>query len=215
MTVRDGEASEGAPALAAQLAEAQARLREVDHRVKNDLQLIASVFVLQMRQLPEGPEREIVAGALARVGAVSAVHRRLDVGGDPHRFAAAGLIRDLTEEATTPRRDVEVTLELAPLVLAARQAAPLALIASELIRNGVKHAFPGRAGTIEVALWSADGMVRLSVRDNGVGLPPGAVAPRGFGLTLASLLAKQLRGELEIGAAHPGLRAVVRFPEAP
>lgn len=213
MTAKDGEAGGDAHALAAQLALAQGRLRELDHRVKNDLQLIASVFVLQMRHLGEGPERELVAGALGRVSAVSAVQRRLDVGGDPTHVEVSGVIRDLAEEATASRRDVEVALELSPLTLAARQAAPLALIANELIRNGVKHAFPARAGTMQIGLWSADGTVRFSVRDNGVGAPSGIDQARGFGLTLAGLLARQLRGELEIDGGHPGLRAVVRFPQ--
>lgn len=215
------DSTEGGPpdraggGLEAELAQATARLREVDHRIKNDLQLIASVFVLQMRKLPEGPEREIIRGALERVGAVSAVHRRLDVTADPKQFEASGLVRDVVEEAVGAARrdDIRVELDLSPVSVPTRQAAPLALIVGELVRNALKHAFPDRPGVLRVSLSAADGIARLSVRDDGGGLPAG-LPPGGFGAMLVALLAQQLRGEFEIAAADPGVTAVVRFPES-
>src|SRR5665213_1284379 len=152
-----------------------ARLREVDHRIKNDLQLINSIFVLQQRKTPEGPEREIVRGALDRVGAVSAVHRRLDVMDDPKRFEASDLLRDLAEDAVgnARREDVRLELDLSPVEVATRQAAPLALILGELVRNSLKHAFPGCPGAIRVTFGAEGNLVRLTVQDDGVGLPAG------------------------------------------
>ena len=203
--------------LEAQLAEVTSRLREADHRIKNDLQLINSIFVLQLRNMPAGPERDLVRAALERVGAVSAVHRRLDVMDDPKHFEASGLVREMVEEAISGARrpDVRVDLDLAPVTVPTRQAAPLALIVGELMHNGLRHAFPGRPGAIRVGFRSADGVIRLSVADDGVGLAPGCLAPSGFGTTLVALLAQQLRGEVEVRAAAPGLRIVVSFPESP
>lgn len=211
-----GGVPENAGGLEAELAQATARLREVDHRIKNDLQLIASVFVLQMRRLPEGPEREIVRGALERVGAVSAVHRRLDVTADPKQFETSRLVRDVVEEAVGAARrdDIRVELDLSPVTVPTRQAAPLALIVGELVRNGLKHAFADRPGTLRVSLSAADGTVRLSVCDNGAGLVSGVRPPGGFGTTLVALLAQQLRGEFEIAQTDPGVTAIVRFPES-
>lgn len=215
MTEPDDEGQAGAgriAALEAELARAQARLREVDHRFKNDLQLIASVFVLQMRRLPEGEARSWARNALARVSAVAAVHRRLDVVGDPKRFEVSAVVRDLAEEALAAARrdDLVLALDLEPVHVPARQAAPLAIVTGELVRNAVGHAFAEGPGVLNVALTSEDGSITLEVRDDGCGL---ADAPPGFGLALVGLLAQQLRGRFEIAAANPGVRAVLRFPE--
>jgi len=202
--------------LEAEAARLHARLREVDHRIKNDLQLINSVFVLQLRKTPEGPEREIVRGALERVAAVSAVHRRLDVTDDPRAFEASVLLRDLAEDAvgTGRREDVRLQLDLTPVAIPTRQAAPLALVLGELVRNSLKHAFPGRPGVIRVAFGPAGERVRLAVSDDGVGLPEGLAAPRGFGATLVALLVQQLRGEVAVEPGRPGLATVVSFPRS-
>ena len=200
--------------LEAEAARLTARLRELDHRIKNDLQLIASVFVLQTRRTPEGPERELVKSSLARVSAVAAVHRRLDVLGDAARLEVSGLVRDLVEEAVAGarREDVRAELTLEPVTLPARQAAPLAMIIGELVRNALAHGLADRPGRVEVSLGAKAGEVELVVRDDGVGLGD---APRGFGLTLTGLLAQQLRGALEVTDAKPGVRATVRFPATP
>ena len=216
-TSQGGDAAGGAPVharLEADLDRAQARLLEVDHRIKNDLQLIASVLILQLRRLPEGPQRTAIRGALERVNAVAAVHRRLDVAGDPAHLEASALVGDLVQDVLSAvrRPDVALRLDLAPAVIPARQAAPLALVTGELVRNALRHAFPDRPGEIEVAFGPEAGALRLSVRDDGVGLPPGQDAPAGFGASLVALLTQQLRGSFAVGAAHPGVRAVVRFP---
>ena len=202
--------------LEAQLARTTAILRELDHRIKNDLQLIASVFVLQGRRLPPGPQRDAIREALARVNAVSAVHRRLDPVRDPARLQAADLVRDLVADAASEagREDIRVEFDLPALSIPARQAAPLALIVSELIRNALTHGFPDRGGAVAVALGASDGAIQLAIRDDGVGMPEGAGSGGGFGIALVGLLAQQLRGKFEIGGARPGVRAVVRFPQA-
>jgi two-component sensor histidine kinase len=200
--------------LSADLDRAQTRLLEVDHRIKNDLQLLTSVLVLQLRRLAEGPERTAIRGALERINAVAAVHRRLDVAGDPARFEASALIGDLARDVLSAERrdDVELRMDLVPTLVPARQAAPLALITGELMRNALRHAFPGRPGEMELSFGPDSGAIRLSVRDDGVGLPPGVAAPAGFGASLVALLAQQLRGTFEVAPAYPGLHAVVRFP---
>lgn len=208
--------SDGEADAAIELERMTVRLRELDHRVKNDLQLIASVLVLQLRGLPEGPERTAIRSALERVNSVAAVHRRLDVSGDPAHFEVSGMIRDLCEEITAgARRDeVRLTLDLWPTVVPSRQAAPLALITGELVRNALRHAFPERPGEIEVSLRPEAGMLCLSVQDDGIGLASADEAKRGFGAKLVALLAQQLRGTFELADAEPGVRAAVRFPEA-
>jgi two-component sensor histidine kinase len=218
MATTDGDGSASAAqasGLEGELERAQRRIRELDHRIKNDLQLISSVFVLQLRKLPEGEARDAIRGVLERINAVAAVHRRLDVGDDPGHFELSGLIRDVAEEAAGAARrgDVALRLELEPVTTPSRQAAPLAIITGELVRNAFRHAFPGRGGQVTVRLGKAEGGLELAVEDDGVGLADGA-APAGFGTTLAALLAQQVRGKLEITGRDPGVCALVRFPES-
>jgi two-component sensor histidine kinase len=200
--------------LEAALAATHEQLRELDHRIKNDLQLIASLFMLQMRRASPGPERDLVRGALDRVNAVLAVHRRMSPGRDMGRMDAAALVREVAEEAfgAVRREDVWPEFDLAPFTIPSRQAAPLALIVGELVRNALRHAYPSQGGRVVVRLAHAAGRVELLVADDGVG--GGEDATHGFGATLVGLLAQQLRGEFERSDAAPGLRAVVRFPEA-
>jgi two-component sensor histidine kinase len=200
--------------LEAELAAVKEQLRELDHRIKNDLQLVASVFLLQLRRAAPGPERDAVRAALERINCVLAVHRRLDPAHDAGRMDVAPLVGDVAEEivGAARREDVHVSLDVAPLVLPCRQAAPLALIAGELVRNALRHAFPDRGGQITVRLGGHDGTVELSVADNGVGRRTDQAG--GFGSTLVALLSQQLRGEFKHEDAAPGLRALVRFPES-
>lgn len=202
--------------LEAELAEARERLLDVDHRIKNDLQLVASLFVLQLRRLPPGPEREAVKGAFERLNAVMAVHRRFDAAA-PKRMTVDALVRDVAEEAAAAarREDVQLRLSLEPVSVPSRQAAPLALITGELVRNALRCAFPERPGAIDVELRARDGSVELCVRDDGDGLGEDFEPGRGFGTALVGLLAQQLRGGFEIGHAGSGVRAVVRFPQSP
>jgi two-component sensor histidine kinase len=216
MVAADNEGPEARiAALEAELAVARRRLSELDHRIKNDLQLVASVFVLQLRKLPEGAERTAVKAALERINAVAAVHRRLDAGEDPTLFEASALVRDVAEEAanSAKRDDIRLELELEPVRVPSRQAGPLAIITGELVRNAVRHAFPDRPGAVDVAFGRVGEEARLAVRDDGVGLADGH-KPDGFGMTLAGLLVQQLRGTYEVTPADPGVRVVVRFPAA-
>lgn len=199
--------------LEAKLARATAGLRDLDHRIKNDLQLIASVFTMQIRRLPPGLQREAVRDALARLSAVTAVHRRLNPLYD--RLDAAALVRDLVGEAASElgREDIHIAFDVAPVEIPTRQAAAFALIVGELVRNALAHAFPGRSGVVTVDLDASAGEVRLTVRDDGVGLLGGAGSTSGFGTTLVGLLTQQLRGAFEIAEAKPGVSAMVRFPQ--
>ncbi|MBS0362471.1 MAG: sensor histidine kinase [Proteobacteria bacterium] len=185
-------------------------LREVDHRVKNNLQMIASLIQLQARRTEEDAVRSALHTVLGRVGAVATVHRRL-FQGDPHLFEASDFLRDLTGDlaAQAGRDDVQISLDLEPVSLPAASGAPFALIANELLDNALRHGCPpGRECGIAVRLDGEDGC-RLSIADGGAGL---GGRPDGFGLTVARLLCRQLHAELSIEDAQPGLRVTVAIP---
>jgi two-component sensor histidine kinase len=190
--------------------EAMALLHDVDHRVKNNLQLIASLIQLQARRSTDPTARAALKSVLERVNAVATVHRRL-FQGDVNRFEAADFLRDLCSDllAAVARDDVSIALSLEPVQLPSASAAPFALIANELIGNALKHAFPDRGGRLSVSLVEKAGACILTLVDDGVGLTD---APPGFGLSLARLLCQQLHAELELGAGEAGFTAIVRTP---
>lgn len=187
-------------------------LREIDHRVKNDLQLISSLILLQSRRVDSELARHALKTMLARVNAVATVHRRLRLGEDSQQFDVAPFIRDLAGDLALAagRDDVQITLELNPVTIRASAAAPLALVTNELVGNALKHAFPvGRGGHVAISLKEADGACVLSVSDDGQGM---GEAKKAFGLTIVDLLCQQLRASLEVIPDAPGVRAVVRAP---
>jgi len=193
-------------------AEALALLQEVDHRIKNNLQLIGSLIQLQARRTTDPAAQGALKAVLARVSAVATVHRRL-FQGDVQRFAVADFLRDLCGDlaAGAGRDDIAFSLHFEPVELPAAAAAAFALVAQELIGNALKHAFPpGRPGQITVTLQETAGSCVLCVADDGTGLSD---APPGFGLSLVRLLCQQLHAELDLGAPHgPGARIVLRTP---
>ena len=200
--------------LEAALASKDALLREVDHRVKNNLQLISSLMLLQSRRMDDEVARQALKTMLERVNAVATVHRRLFQGEDSQRFDVSAFIRDMAGDLALAagRDDVRITLDLAPLTIPASMAAPFALVLNELVGNALKHAFPGQGGVIAISLATSDDGSILSVCDDGCGMGD---APQGFGRTIVNLLCRQLRSGLEIAPGPPGVRATVRMPPSP
>lgn len=195
-----------------------ALLREVDHRVKNNLQLISSLVLLQSRRTKDDAVQAALKGVLERVNAVATVHRRLFQREDIERFDLSQFIRDLANDLAVGARRPEVTLrlDLDPTEVAANQAAPAALVINELVSNALKHAFPdGRAGVIDIRIRRTPRGFDLVVEDDGVGLPGAEDDIRGFGLTIANLLCRQLHATLTFEAAQPGVQATVRLESQP
>jgi PAS domain S-box-containing protein len=200
------------------LQQKSALLHEVDHRVKNNLQLISSLLLLQSRRVQDETARAVLRGMLERVSAVATVHRRLFQSEDMERFDVSEFVRDLTGDlvAAGRRPEVRIRLDLERAEVAASQAAPAALIINELIGNALKHAFPEeRSGIVDVGIRRRGAGFELSIADDGVGLPAPEDTIRGFGLTIAHLLCKQLRAELSFEATQPGVRALVRLTKGP
>ena len=194
------------------LARKTALLREVDHRVKNNLQLISSLMLLQSRRTDDEAARHALKTMLERVSAVATVHRRLFQGEDSQAFEVADFIRDLAGDLALAagRDDVRITLDLDPVTIPASAAAPFALVLNELVGNALKHAFPaGQGGVVAVSVAKADGAYVLTVSDDGQGM---GGAKQAFGLTIVGLLCQQLRAGFEVVSDGPGVRAMIRAP---
>lgn len=200
------------------LQQKTALLHEVDHRVKNNLQLISSLLLLQNRRVTDPAVKDSLRGMLERVSAIATVHRRLFQNDDVERFDVSAFVRDLVSDmmGAARRDDVTVRLDLERIDIAAAKAAPLALVINELFSNALRHAFPpqamqGRIGEIFVGITRQDTDFRIEITDNGVGVVNSA-SSGGFGLTIVQLLCQQLKARSETTPADPGTRVVVYLP---
>lgn len=205
--------AEGQTETDAALERLAARRRESEHRVKNTLQLISSIVLLQGRRSQDEAARQALRAVQQRVSAVSVAHRQVTWGETGEQVDAAALVRELVGDlaSSAGRDDVTIDLDLETAVLPGRSGAPLALLVSECVGNALRHAFPpGRPGRIQVLLRQAGGELELTVADNGVGMS--GAPSQGFGLSVVQLMTQQLRGQLRQEPAQPGLRLVVTIP---
>jgi PAS domain S-box-containing protein len=192
--------------LQSSLAEKELLVREIHHRVKNNLQVIASLLRLESRSVTDARALRSFEDSLQRVRAMALLHERLyrssDLGsvdlGDYFHELAVTLVRTNAVD----RSRVQLTFACEPVSISMDYAVPCGLIANELVGNALKHAFPGdRRGAITVALKrSADGSLLFSVADNGIGLPDTLDIrnTESFGLQLVMLLVDQVQGALRI-----------------
>ena len=209
------EHDERARDLQAALDQKTALLHEVDHRVKNNLQVISSLILLKARRTADPTTRGALNSMAERIGALSAVHRLLYSVGDVSRFDLKDFVADLAEDlaATVEPERIALSVDVASVAVPASKAAPLALLVHELATNAVRHAFPdGRSGYLSIRARLEDGALRLAVEDNGIGIAAGTPNPEGFGRTLVEMLVRQMRGSIAWDDLHTGTRAAITIP---
>ncbi len=197
------------------LDQKSALLHEVDHRVKNNLQVVSSLVLLKARQSPDEATRRVLHNMAERISALSTVHRLLYPEGDVSRFDLKEFIGDLTADLMTalPKDQIRLDLDVAPVTVSAAKATPLALLLNEIVGNSLKHAHPdGERGQVSIRVMKLDGDVRIVIEDDGIGLKAQDASGRGFGTTLIEMLVRQLRAHIEWEDAQPGTRAVVTVP---
>ena len=190
-------------------------LHEVDHRVKNNLQMISSLIYMQSREVHDPEAKQSLARMQERIEALGTVHQRLYQSGDVTRFDIAEFVRDLVPDlmSGSGRDDIAVDLQLSPVDLPAEKAASAALMINELLTNVLKHAFGNRPGRLQVAIARLDDDFRITVEDDGVGMPAAILDGGGnFGTRLVAILARQLQARIQWLPAHPGTRVEINLP---
>ena len=197
-------------------AEANQRtlLVELNHRVKNNMQMLYSLLLAAERDASSEEARSIIADAAQRVAAMSAAQRLLYSDGNARSVRAEELLRAVCAGARQTVGDsVEIVIEADDCRLANDTALPLALILNELLTNSVKYAFKNRkTGTIKATLKCCGRDIVLSVEDDGPGFEPRETGRLSSGLGLVRGLAGQLGGTFTVSQG-PGARCQLSFPE--
>jgi two-component sensor histidine kinase len=200
---------------AALAAEREMLLREVNHRVGNSLQIIASLLHLQANSASDDDVKVALTNAMGRVAAVAQVHRRLYTSHDLksvllNQYLEA-LLEDLRRSAEGNRMS-RLTLKAETMEIDPDRAVAIGIIVNELVMNAVKYAYPEGAGPIHVDLTADGEEILLTITDDGVGLNV-KVDPRstGMGQRIVNAMANKLDATVERDPAHSGTRIVLRF----
>ncbi len=200
------------------LREKEVLLREIHHRVKNNLQVVSSILRLARKSVEHPQLRSVFDETSARVLTMALVHEQLCRTEDLGSVDFAAQLRELCGLAQRSSRvesdRVRVILKAESLVLEMDQAIPLGLIANELLTNAFKHAFSGgRSGSVQVSLTRHGSELELSIKDDGKGLPKDfdLSTTSSLGMRIVTRLGKQLRGHIST-RRDGGSEFVVRAP---
>jgi two-component sensor histidine kinase len=205
---------------AALAAERELLLREVNHRVGNSLQIIASLLHLQASSAAQEDVKAALTSAMGRVAAVAQVHRRLYTSHDLKNVLLnqylESLLDDLRRSAEGNRMS-RLTLTSAPIEIDPDRAVAIGIIVNELVMNAVKYAYPDGSGPIHVDLRADGDELELSIADDGVGdngKENVRTDPRstGMGQRIVSAMAAKLEASVERDPEHKGTRIMLRFP---
>ena len=217
MTLRKQQAR-----LAAAVDQQELLMQEIHHRVKNNLQIVASLLNLQASRIRQPAARAEFQSARDRVRALATLHRHLYAHGEVHTINMREFLIELCGQLFQAMGEkagerLQLEIEAPELKMSSDQAVPLALIVTEAVSNAVKYAFPGgRRGAISVHLTADLDHAELEIRDDGVGIPAGRVETEagtrdGIGIQLIRGFARQLGATLEVGEAD-GTRYKVSMP---
>ena len=200
----------------AALEQQQMLLHEVNHRVKNSLQLVSSLLRLQARRIPDPAARRQLEDATTRISTIAHIHQRLYRDQDIKKINFGAFLSELCADLQASASHCALEVKAPNFPVTTDRAIPLALVVNELVTNAFKYAYPaeGSGGRVSVAVDLKDGEIAITVKDDGVGLPEGfSVAGGGnLGMILIGSLLAQLSGRIETGDNAPGTCFTVTVP---
>jgi two-component sensor histidine kinase len=199
----------------ARLVTSAAVVREMHHRIKNNLQTVAMLMQLQLPEADRLETRAVLLTNIHRIRGIAAVHEILSEQG--FRLVNVRAVLERIAQMTMtgvgrPHQAVSIAVHGDNLLLPSRAATALAVVVNELVQNSLEHAFVGRdAGRIDISLARTPDALLIVVRDDGIGLPD--ELPRSLGLEItAALVADDLRGELQFVRRPVGAEVRIRLP---
>jgi two-component sensor histidine kinase len=197
-------------------------IKEVHHRVKNDLQTVAALLRMQARRAQTDEARSALSEAVNRILSIAVIHEFLsdqDSRIINIRDMAQRILNQMQAGVLGPSRDIHLQLKGPNIFLTARQATSCALVINELLQNALEHGYDlrGSAGTISLNLEDGGDRVTLRVHDDGRGLPDDFDLERvdSLGLRIVRMLVTEdLNGTIEM-QSDSGVSAIVNFPKIP
>lgn len=190
-------------------------LKEIHHRVKNNLEIVSGLLSLQSAQINDPNITEAIQKSQQRVQSMSMIHQKLYQGKSLANIEMKDYFLNLGTfliHAYGAEDQIEFECEMVPLDLDVDMAIPIGLIVNELLTNAMKYAFPdARRGIISIDLRKSGTLLHLTVSDNGIGkLPENMIHGTGFGTQLIQLLTQQLDGKMELSVFN-GTSVTIQF----
>jgi len=189
-------------------------MQEVHHRVQNSLQIVNSMLQLQARQTTDPQVRAPFESAVNRLMAVGAVHRHLWRSSDAQHVLLGPYLKELCGDLTRSWGEGwsgHVTVQAPELAIKSQTAVTLALLVTELLTNAAKYAYAGAPGSVELVVGRADGVLRVAVRDHGIGMH-GKVLGSGLGSKLIRIFTAQLGGTVQTVTGDEGTTITITVP---
>jgi PAS domain S-box-containing protein len=190
-------------------------VHEVDHRVKNNLQMISAMLMLQSMSISDVTITNTLQSMLERIEAMGLVHKRLYSAEEINEFDISEFTQEIADNlvSASGRSDITLMVEVEPVKIKADSAASIALVINETITNALKHAFPvGQAGQLHVSVKSHPDACEISIKDNGCGMAGDVPTKNNFGKTLIETLIKQLKATIKWVPASPGTEVRIWMP---
>jgi two-component sensor histidine kinase len=208
----------------ASLREKEVMLKEIHHRVKNNLQVISSLLSLQSEHLPDERVRRVLRDSQNRVRSMAIIHQRLYQSTNLAEINFAGYVDELCSQLFRTYgahgKNIQLATRADEIFLEVDKAIPCGIILNELVSNALKYAFPGDGGgTVTVEFCQEGPEIRLVVSDDGTGMPENFElrSAESLGLRLVNMLTEQVAGRVTVGdvnharQANRGTRWEVRF----
>ena len=192
------------------MAEKEVLLKEVHHRVKNNLQIVSSLLQLQSQTLKDPEAIKVLRESQNRIESISLIHKNLYTSANIGQIDVADYIDNLAASLLISYQicpgKIGLETDIDSVSLNVDQAIACGLVINELISNSLKHAFPNQqAGTISIALRNVGNRIKMTIRDNGIGLPDNLdwTTTDSLGLSLVyDLVTEQLEGHITIERNH-------------
>ena len=209
-----GERKRAQDALQQMLDERTALLHELDHRVKNNLQLLLSLIGIEVRQAEDEQVRQVLGRMKERMQALAAAHRDLYDGQGSTRFDASSFAKGVCEELTSSLPGVRITLEfdVENVDVEAAKAAPMALLFNEIVVNALTHSYKERHGKLKLLLRVTDGALLFQLSDDAFSLEEKEAAQQSASGTILKALARQLDAHVEWPREDPATLVRVLMP---
>ena len=213
------ERKESEDLIKASLQEKEVLLKEVHHRVKNNLQIVSSLLSLQSAKIVDKRDLDLFRESQSRVKSIALIHEKLyrsdDLSQIDLKEYVDGIVANLQATYGVNSDRIKITIDIQDVHINLDKGIPCGLVINEMVTNCFKHAFPAdRKGEVSISMRLEDGNYMLMVNDNGVGLPENfdALKLTSLGIQLVSTLTAQLKGAMTI-AVKDGTTFRISFPE--